>query len=61
MVKKKKQQDTPDSGGPHVAANSFQQLTGWSLDEVLTLGKELFMFFGDTCLRYICHSCHMSD
>lgn len=31
---------------------SFHRLIGQNLHEVLTLGKELFMFFGDSCLRY---------
>ncbi|PVD34610.1 hypothetical protein C0Q70_05886 [Pomacea canaliculata] len=30
---------------------SFHRLIGQNLHEVLTLGKELFMFFGDSCLR----------
>ncbi|XP_067663639.1 endonuclease 8-like 3 [Haliotis asinina] len=29
----------------------YDQLIGRKLEEVLTLGKELFMFFGDFCLR----------
>ncbi|XP_022309457.2 endonuclease 8-like 3 isoform X3 [Crassostrea virginica] len=34
-----------------VTVSQFDVLTGRTLMEVLTLGKELFMFFGDVCLR----------
>nr|XP_022309457.1 endonuclease 8-like 3 isoform X2 [Crassostrea virginica] len=34
-----------------VTVSQFDVLTGRTLTEVLTLGKELFMFFGDVCLR----------
>ncbi|KAL8598710.1 hypothetical protein ACOMHN_033274 [Nucella lapillus] len=39
------------SGGRQLSQASFHRLLGQKLDEVLTLGKELFMFFGDACLR----------
>jgi hypothetical protein len=32
-------------------SSPFHQLIGKSLDGVQTLGKELFMYFGDLCLR----------
>ena len=31
--------------------STFHQLIGRELDDVQTLGKELFMYFGDLCLR----------
>ena len=31
---------------------AFHQLIGLQLEDVQTLGKELFMYFGKLCLRY---------
>ena len=38
--------------------STFHQLIGRELDDVQTLGKELFMYFGDLCLRLGPTYCH---
>ena len=48
--KKKKRCEAADDGSVPMET-SFHRMIGQPLDEVLTLGKELFMFFGDACLR----------
>jgi hypothetical protein len=35
------------------AVNIFEEFIGRRLDDVQTLGKELFMYFGDKCFRYL--------
>ncbi|XP_076468433.1 endonuclease 8-like 3 [Babylonia areolata] len=53
-LRKKRKGDDAKSDDAKVVeqhVTSFHQSIGQKLDEVLTLGKELFMFFGDVCLR----------